>query len=249
VKKLLSFHSDTGEISVTFTAFLWFAKACSAQTNAKTSSLVDIAESICASSSSHIVVSLLFYFDTEGLEGESIMSKSTVLLIGPLAHTDEEWSALGGKYTLKEFRTGNREQFLSKLKDEFSDVVGLYRSNNSVAQTGPFDAEVCAALPKSLKFIAHNGAGYDNIDVEAFTKKGIQISSTPIAVDNATADVGIFLLLGALRYATIPLNAIRAGTWRGATPIGHDPEGKVLGILGMGGIGRVSAFRLHENMD
>ena len=175
------------------------------------------------------------------------MGKPTVLLIGPLAHTDKEWDALGDKYNLKEFRSGTRDQFLIKLKDEFSDVVGIYRSNLSVAQTGPFDSEICSAMPDCLKFIAHNGAGYDNIDVDAFTNKGIHISSTPIAVDNATADVGIFLLLGALRYATIPLNAIRAGNWRGKTPIGHDPNGKTLGILGMGGIGRVSAIRLYKH--
>lgn len=66
------------------------------------------------------------------------------------------------------------------------------------------------------------------------------MSSTPIAVDDATADVGLFLLLGALRQATIPLTAIRDGKWRGKTPIGHDPKNKTLGILGMGGIGRVS---------
>lgn len=65
------------------------------------------------------------------------------------------------------------------------------------------------------------------------------MSSTPIAVDDATADVGLFLLLGALRQATIPLMAIRDGKWRGETPIGHDPKNKTLGILGMGGIGRV----------
>ena len=65
------------------------------------------------------------------------------------------------------------------------------------------------------------------------------MSSTPIAVDDATADVGIFLMLGALRQAYIPLTAIRAGRWVGKTPIGHDPAGKTLGILGMGGIGRV----------
>jgi glyoxylate reductase len=177
------------------------------------------------------------------------MAKSSVLLIGPLAHTDKEWYALGSKYSLKEFREGNRQDFLSKLKTDFSDIVGLYRSNNSVAQTGPFDAEICNALPKSLKFIAHNGAGYDNIDVDTFTKKGIQISSTPIAVDNATADVGMFLLLGALRQATVPLNAIRAGEWRGKTAVGHDPQGKKLGILGMGGIGRVGAHRFFSLTD
>ena len=68
---------------------------------------------------------------------------------------------------------------------------------------------------------------------------GISISSTPIAVDDATADVAIFLMLGALRQVTIPMTAIREGQFRGKTPIGHDPKGKLLGILGMGGIGRV----------
>lgn len=169
------------------------------------------------------------------------MSKPRVLLIGGLAHSNKEWSELGNKYSLKEFRKGTRDQFLSNCKNgEYDDVLGLYRSNNSVSETGPFDKEVLAVLPKSLKYICHNGAGYDNIDVDSFTQRGIQISSTPIAVDDSTADTGIFLMLGALRHAQIPLDAIRAGKWRGKTPLGHDPKGKVLGILGMGGIGRVS---------
>jgi D-3-phosphoglycerate dehydrogenase len=69
--------------------------------------------------------------------------------------------------------------------------------------------------------------------------EGIAVSSTPVAVNNATADVGIFLMIGALRQAHVPLTAIRAGQWGGKTGLGHDPKGKVLGILGMGGIGRV----------
>jgi glyoxylate reductase len=169
------------------------------------------------------------------------MSKPTVLLIGSLTHCMKEWEDMGSKYNLKEYLKGDRQDFLSKCKNgEFDNVKGLYRSNNSVSETGPFDAELVAALPKSLKWVAHNGAGYDNIDVEACTQRGIFISNTPIAVDDATADVGIFLMLGALRQAMIPLTAIREGKWRGKTPIGHDPKGKVLGILGMGGIGRVS---------
>lgn len=67
-------------------------------------------------------------------------------------------------------------------------MVGLYRSNDSTSVTGPFDRELVQVLPKSLKFIAHNGAGYDNIDVPACTERNIQISSTPIAVNDATAD-------------------------------------------------------------
>lgn len=50
----------------------------------------------------------------------------------------------------------------------------------------------------------------------------------------------IWLLLGALRNFPIGMSALRAGEWRGKKlpSLGHDPQGKVLGILGMGGIGR-----------
>jgi glyoxylate reductase len=51
-------------------------------------------------------------------------------------------------------------------------VVGLYRSNESARVTGPFNAEIIELLPSTLKFICHNGAGYDNLDVDACTKKG-----------------------------------------------------------------------------
>ena len=67
-------------------------------------------------------------------------------------------------------------------------MVGIYRSNDSTSVTGPFDKELIQVLPKSLKYITHNGAGYDNIDVPAATERKIEISSTPIAVDEATAD-------------------------------------------------------------
>lgn len=168
------------------------------------------------------------------------MSKPTVLLIGELDHTNKEWQELSSKFTLKEYRQGSREEFLSKLKSgDYNDVVGLYRSNTSVSVTGPFDEDLVSQLPSGLKYICHNGAGYDNIDVQAVNKRQISVSSTPVAVDNATADIGIFLMLGALRQAHISYTALREGKWRGGAPLGNDPKGKTLGILGMGGIGRV----------
>lgn len=110
--------------------------------------------------------------------------------------------------------------------------------------TGPFDKELVTALPKSVKYITHNGAGYDNIDVSACTERNIAISSTPIAVNDATADTALFLLLGALRRVTVPFQGVRKGDWRGkGFQLGHDPNKKVLGILGMGGIGQAVATR------
>ncbi|KAL5120230.1 glyoxylate reductase [Pleosporales sp. CAS-2024a] len=50
----------------------------------------------------------------------------------------------------------------------------------------------------------------------------------------------MFLMLGALRRLNVPMTTIRDGNWRGTRQpaLGHDPEGKTLGILGMGRIGR-----------
>ncbi|KAI1339792.1 D-isomer specific 2-hydroxyacid dehydrogenase [Xylariaceae sp. FL0016] len=175
------------------------------------------------------------------------MSRPAVLLIGDLTHTNDEWQALGSKYDLLELRTGTRDQFLTNCRNgTYASVVGCYRSNASTAITGPFDQDLVAALPASWKFIAHNGAGYDNIDVAACTARRIAVSSTPVAVDDATADTAIFLMLGALRQAQVPLTALREGKWRGGTQVGHDPRGKVLGILGMGGIGRAMAHRARS---
>ena len=73
-------------------------------------------------------------------------------------------------------------------------------------------------LPKSLRYICHNGAGYDNIDVAGCSKRNIAVSSTPVAVNNATADVGIFLMIGALRQAHVPLTALREGKVKPRSP-------------------------------
>jgi len=174
------------------------------------------------------------------------MHKSAILLIGTLDHTNEEWQALSSDFTLLHYPHGGRATFLEKCRNgAFDNVMGLYRSNASTSETGPFDAELIKALPDSLKYICHNGAGYDTIDVATATKRGIKISSTPKAVDNATADITIFLMLGALRKAMVPLTALRNGEWRGTTSVGHDPQGKVLGILGMGGIGRVCLLHTY----
>jgi glyoxylate reductase len=73
---------------------------------------------------------------------------------------------------------------------------------------------------------------------------GIEVSHTPKAVNAATADIAIFLLLGALRRVHKPYTALRSSQWRGSPfQLGYDPKHKVLGILGMGGIGREVAAR------
>jgi glyoxylate reductase len=91
-------------------------------------------------------------------------------------------------------------------------------------------------------FLQVTGAGYDQISPEACSKRDppLLVSNTPGAPDNATADTAIFLLIGALRNLNTSMAALRRGEFRGSPlpALGHDPQGKTLGILGMGGIGR-----------
>ncbi|RFU35997.1 hypothetical protein B7463_g381, partial [Scytalidium lignicola] len=169
------------------------------------------------------------------------MAKPVVLLLGKIDHAKKEWETLGEVATIIEPKARNRADFIAECKSgAFDQVLVAYRTFASVDITGFIDQELVDVLPKSLKFITHNGAGYDQIDVHACTARGIRVSNVPTAPDDATADVNMFLILGALRGFNTSMQALRSGHWRGSPPppLGHDPQGKVLGILGMGGIGR-----------
>ena len=143
------------------------------------------------------------------------MSQRAALLIGKLSHAQKEWQQVSQVASkLHEYPDGNREDFISKCKSgEFDGIYALYRSNDSNPITGDFNAELLDALPKSLKYVCHNGAGYNNIDVAACTKRGISVSSTPIAVNDATADVAIWLMLGALRNIKQAYMAVNNGLY------------------------------------
>lgn len=91
-----------------------------------------------------------------------------------------------------------------------------------------------------------SGAGYDSIDAQACTNAGIQVSNVRVAVDDATADTAIFLMLGCLRMFGPHMFAMRGGGWMADCPMGRDPRGLTLGILGMGGIGKAVAKRVEQ---
>ncbi|KAI5459809.1 glyoxylate reductase [Mariannaea sp. PMI_226] len=156
-----------------------------------------------------------------------------------IAH--EAWGSLSSIADVVIPKATNRQDFLTEARSgAFEHVLAIYRTFASVDITGRIDSELLDSLPRSVKFICHNGAGYDQIDIPACTGHSIHVSNTPHAVDDSTADLTIWLLLGALRNLPISMTSLRRGDWRGKpiVRLGHDPQGKVLGILGMGGIGR-----------
>lgn len=69
----------------------------------------------------------------------------------------------------------NRDDFLTNLKKDgkYSGIIGVYRHNISTDHIGIFDAPVVSALAEAgVQWIAHNGAGYDQIDVQACKAAG-----------------------------------------------------------------------------
>lgn len=90
-----------------------------------------------------------------------------------------------------------------------------------------------------LRVIARNGAGYDAIDTEALTQRGILLTNTPIPVRNAVATTAMAFLLALTLRLPLKSRLAREGRWRerGSYP-GLALAGRTLGIIGLGGIGR-----------
>lgn len=109
----------------------------------------------------------------------------------------------------------------------------------------PVSARVLESCPK-LKVVSNYAVGTDNVDLEAARRLGIRVTNTPDVLTEATADLAWTLLLGAARRASEGDRMVRAGRFRGWAPgllLGMDLRGKLLGIVGMGRIGRAVARR------
>jgi glyoxylate reductase len=111
--------------------------------------------------------------------------------------------------------------------------------------TDPITAEIMDALP-TVKIFANYAVGFNNIDVEAATKRKVAITNTPGVLTDTTADFAWTLLMAAGRRLVEADKLCRAGKFKGWGPmmlLGHDIHHKTLGIVGMGRIGQAVAQR------
>ena len=109
----------------------------------------------------------------------------------------------------------------------------------------PIDAEVINSEPK-LKMIANYAVGYDNIDVNAATKRRIPVSNTPGVLTDATSEMAWALLFSVARRVVEADKFTRSGKFNGWGPLlmlGQDVAGKTLGIIGAGRIGTAFALK------
>ena len=141
--------------------------------------------------------------------------------------------------TLKEYAeviyiSPSEEEYQKVLRDSEAIIIG----------TGAVDAEFLDAAPK-LGIAARFGVGYDNVDVEECSRRGIHVTHTPDVLSSAVADLTLGLTLSLLR-GIVDANTFARGEWsqrRSRLPFGRDMEGMTLGIVGLGRIGAEVARR------
>ena len=124
-----------------------------------------------------------------------------------------------------------RKEFLSRLKGK-EGVICLLNEK--------MDREAIDAGDE-LKVIANYAVGYDNIDVDFATEKGIMVLNTPGVLTDATADLAFALILSSARRIGESERYVRNGkfkTWGPKLMLGKDVWGATLGVVGAGKIGR-----------
>jgi len=121
-------------------------------------------------------------------------------------------------------------QIIHYLKDVDAAVVGGENITREVIEK-----------TKRLKIIAYFGAGVDKINLKAAKEKGIYVTNTPNANAISVAEFTIGLILNCMRKICFSHNQLRNKNWQ--LVIGSECEGKILGIIGLGSIGKEVAKR------
>ncbi len=106
--------------------------------------------------------------------------------------------------------------------------------------TDKIDEQTINKFPDTIKIISNFAVGFGNIDLDAAKNRGIIITNTPDVLTDATAEIGILLILGACRRASEGIEDARESNWKWSADylIGKQLTGSRLGILGMGRIGQ-----------
>ncbi len=152
------------------------------------------------------------------------------------------------------------EKGINMLKNDFdvelNDYNGIVSKNHLIEKSK--DKQVILSLLsdvvdfevitkcKSLKMISNYAVGYNNIDINAATEKGIVVTNTPRTLDETTADFVFALILSVARRIVESDKFMRSKKFKGWGPmefLGQDVYNATLGVVGMGSIGKEVAKR------
>ena len=132
-----------------------------------------------------------------------------------------------------ETRHLDKEELIENINNY--DVL-VVRSNTKVT------SDVLEAGAKgNLKLVIRAGVGIDNIDLDYAKKVGIKVSNTPDASSDSVAELALGHMFSVARYIAVANYTMRNGQWNKKQYKGSEIAGKILGIIGMGRIGKALA--------
>lgn len=141
--------------------------------------------------------------------------------------------ALAERYTVhKLHEAADKDALIAGIKDSVRGIAG--------GNVGP---ELMDKLPK-LEIIANFGVGYDSINTAAARERNIRVTNTPNVLNDAMAEITIGLMVSLARRLPQGDQYVRQGKWPGGSfPLQNELNGKTVGILGLGRIGKEIAVR------
>ena len=152
--------------------------------------------------------------------------------------TDEQvLQLLRGVAEVVQVREGDLDDLKKKLPGAEAVLIGTWMK---------FNAELMD-LASGLKVISRTGAGVDNVDVEAATRRRILVLNTPTANTLSVAEHAVALLLALSKHLAFLDASVRQGNFKARRlylPV--DIEGKTLGLIGCGNIGRLVADKCRD---
>lgn len=162
------------------------------------------------------------------------MTAKTVLVTTPYIEPGGEVEALlrAARLEVTFGRPQDRKAAGTTLRDAVRGVSAV------IAGTELFDAGTIAASDR-LEIVARCGAGYDNVDVDAATARGVAVSCTPGANSRSVAEHVLALMLSCARRIPQNMAGLTSGRWEQHQ--GTELHGSTLGVVGLGSIGKMVA--------
>lgn len=159
-------------------------------------------------------------------------SQFKVLVADPIASEGVAVLQQSGIFSQVDVNTGLKPEELHAILPQYHAL--LVRSMTKVkAETLTF--------ANNLKVIGRAGAGVDNVDVPAATANGTLVMNTPGGNNNAVAELTLAMLFALARKLTEAVASTKAGKWEKSKFLGAELQGRILGVVGLGAIGKIVA--------
>jgi D-3-phosphoglycerate dehydrogenase len=147
----------------------------------------------------------------------------------------------GGMSILNKDKSVEVDENTGLTPDQLKKIIGSYDA--IVIRSGTTLTKDILKVAKKLRVIGRAGVGVDNVDLPTATKQGIIVMNTPEGNTISTAEHSFSMLMALARNIPQAYQSVKRGEWKRKDFLGTQLQGKVLGVVGFGRIGREVAKR------